>query len=112
MEVEDWLKSIEKKLEIAQCNDQEIVLFAAHQLFGNVVDWWKMYCNSHSNVGTITWNEFKARFRTHYVPCGTLKMKKKFSELQQGSMTVNEYLNRFTQPSRYAPDDVNTDEKK
>jgi hypothetical protein len=27
-------------------------------------------------------------------------------------MTINEYLNRFTQLSRYAPDDVNTDEKK
>jgi hypothetical protein len=27
-------------------------------------------------------------------------------------MTVNEYLNRFTQLSRYAPDNVNTDEKK
>jgi hypothetical protein len=25
---------------------------------------------------------------------------------------VNEYLNQFTQLSRYAPDDVNTDEKK
>jgi hypothetical protein len=27
-------------------------------------------------------------------------------------MTVNEYLNIFTQLSRYVPDDVNTDEKK
>jgi hypothetical protein len=27
-------------------------------------------------------------------------------------MTVNEYLNKFTQLSRYAPNEVNTDEKK
>jgi hypothetical protein len=27
-------------------------------------------------------------------------------------MIVNEYLNKFTQMSRYAPDEVNTDEKK
>jgi hypothetical protein len=27
-------------------------------------------------------------------------------------MTVNEYLNNFSQMSRYAPDDVNTDEKR
>jgi hypothetical protein len=27
-------------------------------------------------------------------------------------MTVNEYLNTFIQLSRYAPDDINTDEKK
>jgi hypothetical protein len=42
-----------------------------------------------------------------------LKLKKKeFFELQQDKMTVNEYLNKFTQMSRYAPDEVNTDEKK
>jgi hypothetical protein len=27
-------------------------------------------------------------------------------------MTTNEYLNKFTQMSRYAPDEGNTDEKK
>jgi hypothetical protein len=47
------------------------------------------------------------------VPCSTLKLKKKeFCELAQGSMTVNEYLNQFIQLSRYAIDDVNTNEKK
>jgi hypothetical protein len=29
-----------------------------------------------------------------------------------GGMTVNEYLNSFIQLSRYAPDDINMDEKK
>jgi hypothetical protein len=41
-----------------------------------------------------------------------MKLKKKeFTNLKQGIMTVNEYLN-FIQLSRYAPDDINTDEKK
>jgi predicted transcriptional regulator len=113
MEAEYWLRSIEKKLEIAQCTDQEKVLFAARQLFGTTAEWWEMYRNSHRDVGAITRNEFKARFRTHYVPRGMLKLKKKeFSELQQDGMTVNEYLNKFTKMSRYAPDEVSTDEKK
>jgi hypothetical protein len=65
------------------------------------------------NVDTITWNELKARFRTHYVPHGTMKLKKKeFADLKQGGMIVNEYLNSFIQLSRYAPDNINTDEKK
>jgi hypothetical protein len=90
MEADDWLKSIEKKLEIAQCNDHEKVLFTTHQLFLTAADWWETYLNCHPNIGAITWNEFKARFRAHYVPRGTLKLKKKeFSDLQQGSMTVN-----------------------
>jgi hypothetical protein len=50
---------------------------------------------------------------THHVPCGTVKLKKKeFTDLKQDDMTVNEYLNSFIQLSRYAPDDINTDEKK
>jgi hypothetical protein len=65
------------------------------------------------NVNTITWNKFKSHFCTHYVPRGTIKLKKKeFTDLKQGGMTVNEYLNSFIQLSRYAPDDINMDEKK
>jgi SET domain-containing protein len=42
-----------------------------------------------------------------------MKLKKKeFTDLKQGCMTVNEYLNSFIQLSRYALDDINTDEKK
>jgi hypothetical protein len=39
-------------------------------------------------------------------------MKMEFTNLSQGSMTVNEYLNSFIQLSRYAIEDINTDEKK
>jgi hypothetical protein len=41
-----------------------------------------------------------------------MKLKKEFADLKQGSMIVNEYLNSFTQLSRYAPYGINTDEKK
>jgi hypothetical protein len=42
-----------------------------------------------------------------------MKLKRKeFADLKQGGMIVNEYLNSFIQLSRYAPDDINTDEKK
>jgi hypothetical protein len=50
MDVEDWLKSVEKKLEIAQCTDHGKVLFVADQLFGIVADWWVTYRNSYTNV--------------------------------------------------------------
>jgi hypothetical protein len=47
------------------------------------------------------------------MPLGVMKLKKKkFGDLKQGSMTVGEYVTRFTQLSRYAPDNVDTDEKK
>jgi hypothetical protein len=36
MDADDWLKSIEKKLEVVQCNNHEKVLLVSHQLFGPV----------------------------------------------------------------------------
>jgi hypothetical protein len=76
-------------------------------------NWWETYCNTHANIDSIMWNEFKARFHTHYVPRGTMKlMKNEFADLRQGSMIVNEYLNSFIQLWRYASEDINTDEKK
>jgi hypothetical protein len=42
-----------------------------------------------------------------------MKLKKKeFTNLRQGDMTVNEYLNSFIQLFRYATEDITTDEKK
>jgi histone deacetylase complex regulatory component SIN3 len=98
---------------IPQCTDHEKVLFVTHQLFGTIENWWETYCNTHSDVDSIMWNEFKARFCNHYVLCNTMKLKKKeFTNLRQGSMTVNEDLNSFIQLSRYATEDIDTDEKK
>jgi hypothetical protein len=42
-----------------------------------------------------------------------IKLKKKeFQDLNQGSMYVNGYVTKFTQLSRYAPHEVDTNEKK
>jgi hypothetical protein len=87
---------VEKKLVITQCTDREKVLFAAHQLFGTAGNWWETYCSTHADVDSITWNEFRAHFRKHYVSRITMKLEKKeFTNLRQGSMTVDEYLNSF-----------------
>jgi hypothetical protein len=42
-----------------------------------------------------------------------IKLKKKeFQDLKQGSMSMNEYVTKFTQLSRYTLHEVDTDEKK
>jgi hypothetical protein len=38
MDVDDWLKIVEKKLQVVQCNNREKVLFAAHQLVEPAAD--------------------------------------------------------------------------
>jgi hypothetical protein len=68
---------------------------------------------AHEEPESINWPEFKAAFRAHHVPQGVIKLKKnEFQDLKQGSMSVNEYVTKFTQLSRYAPHEVDTDEKK
>jgi hypothetical protein len=112
MDVDDWVKSVEKKLQVVQCNNREKVLLASHQLSGPVADWWVAYVEAHEEPKSINWSEFRATFCAHHVPQGVIKLKKEFQDLKQGPMSVNEYVIKFTQLSRYAPHEVNTDEKK
>jgi hypothetical protein len=113
MNADDWLKTVEWKLQVAQCNNREKVLLASHQLTGRAADWWDAYVEAHEEPDTINWNKFKVAFRCHNVPQGVIKLKKKeFEDLKQGSMMVSEYVTHFTQLSCYILSDVDTDEKK
>jgi hypothetical protein len=113
MDDDNWLKSVEKKLQVVQCNNHEKVLLASHQLSGPAADWWDAYVEAHEKPESINWPEFRAAFRAHHVPQGVIKLKKKeFQDLKQRSMFVNEYITKFTQLSCYAPHKVDTDEKK
>jgi hypothetical protein len=68
---------------------------------------------AHEEPESNNWQEFKAAFRALHVPQGVIKLKKKeFQDLKQGSMSVNEYITKFTQLSCYALHEVDTDEKK
>jgi hypothetical protein len=61
----------------------------------------------------MNWQEFRNNLRTHHASLGVMKLKKKeFEDLKQGSMTVSEYVTRFTQLSHYALDNVDSDEKR
>jgi hypothetical protein len=43
MDVGDWLKPVDKKLHVDQCNSREKVLLASHQLVGLASDEWDAY---------------------------------------------------------------------
>ena len=111
LDADDWLRSTERKLAITRCDDREKVLYASHQLEGAALEWWENFCAAHANHQNISWAEFSEAFRRSHIPDGKVEMKKnEFRELKQGSMTVSEYLNKFTQLARYAPEDVASDD--
>jgi hypothetical protein len=96
-----------------QCNNYEKVVLASHQLFDHAANWWDAYVEALEEPESINWLEFRATFHAHHVLQGVIKLKKKeFQDLKYGSMTVNEYVTKFTQLSRYTLSEVDTDEKK
>jgi hypothetical protein len=89
------------------------VLLASHQLSSPIADWWDAYVEAHEEPKSINWPKLRVVFRAYHVPQGVIKLKKKeFQDIKQGSMSVNEYVTKFTQLSPYAMHEVDTDEKK
>ena len=87
-------------------------MYASRQLQGDTLDWWDS-CFGRTEANPITWQEFRGAFRSHHVPAGLMKLKKKeFLDLKQGSMSIADYRDKFIQLSRYTPNDVDDDEKR
>jgi hypothetical protein len=49
LEADDWVRAMEKQLNIAQCNDLEKVLYASGQLQEVAQTWWESYQSAHPN---------------------------------------------------------------
>jgi hypothetical protein len=75
LDADDCLKTINKKLNITQCNDREKVLYASGRLEGAAADWWDAYTVAHAAADIITWQEFQEAFRTHHISSGMIKLK-------------------------------------
>ena len=113
LEVDDWLRDIERKLIITQCSDREKVLYAPHYLTGAATSWWENFLHMHPDENSITWEDFKEGFHGAHIPNSVMKIKKReFDDLKQRTMTVTEYNSQFTQLSRYANEEHMTENKK
>nr|ABF97995.1 retrotransposon protein, putative, Ty3-gypsy subclass [Oryza sativa Japonica Group] len=109
----DWLHAVGKKLDTVRCNNEEKVIFAAHQLQGPASLWWDHFQATQPEGQPITWARFTAAFRRTHVPAGVMALKRReFRELKQGNRSVMEYLHEFNNLARYAPEDVREDEEK
>jgi hypothetical protein len=77
-------------------------LFAAQQLRGDASAWWANYTVTRPTDYQVPRAEFHDAFRTHYIPAGV--MRKKHQEFMD--------LKQFNHLAQYAPDQVDTEEKK
>jgi hypothetical protein len=83
MDADDWLKTIEKKLQVVQCSNRERVLFASHQLVELTADWWDAYIKAHEDLESINCQAFRNNFKSHHIPVGVMKLKKEFEDLKR-----------------------------
>jgi hypothetical protein len=113
LDADDWLRTIENKLEYAGVGANEKVLYATHFLAGTAGAWWENVRTMQPENQVMTWEAFKSKFRKAHVPTRLIKiMRDKFLNLKQGGMSVTKYLDKFTTWGRYAPNDIDMDEKK
>src|SRR6266508_4168892 len=113
LEADIWIRLMESKFELITCTEEQKALFAAHQLRGPAASWWATHLAMQPAEHRVLWTEFSESFKAHHIPSSVMKIKlREFLALKQGSKTVREYVQAFNHLSRYAPNHVDTDDKK
>jgi hypothetical protein len=76
LEVDDWVRAVEKQLNIVQCNDLEKVLYVSGQLQGAAQTWWESYQAARpDNAPPVTWNKFVRDLKVRHIPEGVIELK-------------------------------------
>src|SRR3954470_8641834 len=113
LEADDWLRSIERKLDTAHVSPDDRVIFVVYFLEGSAFQWWENYVAMHPDGHVVTWQEFCVAFRGYHILDELLERKKEeFCNLTQGEMSIHEYVREFNRLARYAHDEITTDAKK
>jgi hypothetical protein len=112
MDAEDWLLDTQRKLNTISCNDSEKLRYATHLLYAPVAAWWDNIVAIHPPGRVFTWEEFMKKFWESNVPESIMELKRReFENLAQNDKSIMKYVKEFTLLSRYASDDMNTDDK-
>ncbi|KZV35264.1 hypothetical protein F511_40398, partial [Dorcoceras hygrometricum] len=92
--------------------DDRRVKLIVHQLHGLGKSWWIATKKALENQGTvITWAVFRTAFYQRFFPVSYRKDKgAEFANLRQGSLTIEEYVAKFTSLLKFAPHVAISDE--
>jgi hypothetical protein len=104
---------MESKFGLLRCTEVQKTLFTTRQLRGEASAWWANYTATHPVDYHVSWAKFCGAFCTHYIPTGVMRKKRQeFMDLKQRGRFVHDYSKQFNHLAQYAPDQVDTDEKK
>jgi len=102
-EADAWMRKCEKIFRVMDCTDEQRLNFASYLLIDDAEHWWTgMQQQMQNRAEQVNWTNFRTRFLEKYFP-DTAKQDREaeFLALQQGSMTVQEYVNKFEHLARF-----------
>ena len=110
MVADHWFRQIERILRAMEItSDTTRITLASFQLEGESHIWWEWVTTSR-DLETMTWDAFHRLFMGKYFPASARHAKaREFLELRQGTMTVLEYVARFTKLAHFWDDYVATE---
>ena len=77
LDVDDWLRDITYEMEFADVAPASYVTFASFFLKGPAAQWWDSHMHTLPAGTIITWPDFQAAFRAHFIPQGVMDRKKR-----------------------------------
>ncbi|XP_035543589.1 uncharacterized protein LOC118347676 [Juglans regia] len=117
LDAENWIKRMEKIFRSLFCTDEQKVEYATYVLANESDEWWtstrELLLLKLGEGVPITWDHFKRTFWDQFF-CPALREVKarQFTDLVQGTMTVECYAMTFVALSRFASYLVLDEEKK
>jgi len=103
-EADACLRKCEKIFKVMNCEDEQKLLFATYLLNKDAKYWWTgMQQQMETREEPATWANFRNRFLEKYFPDTARQDREaEFLALQQGDMSVQEYVNKFEHLARYS----------
>ncbi|MBM1124186.1 retrotransposon gag domain-containing protein, partial [Klebsiella pneumoniae] len=105
---EEWIDALEQIYDsIGMIDDDLRMATAPLYLRSRAAKWWKgeQRLIVTGATGPITWEQFRTRFLDEFFPISLQDRKRaEFTNLIQGTSSVQEYHRRFTELSQYAPE--------
>ncbi|KAJ9552502.1 hypothetical protein OSB04_016547 [Centaurea solstitialis] len=101
----NWVTKMQSCFKICNCPEEQKVTYAATTLLDSALHWWETECEirGEEGVAALTWEKMKSLMMDKYCTQSEVKkLESEFLQLEQGSSSVQEYVNEFLEKARFA----------
>ena len=97
-----WLDRVSEIYVVMGCSDEQKVLFSGLLMVARAKDWWEVIKRRHPTG--VAWDQFRQAFTDRFYPRSYQDAKiEEFFRLEQRSLTVTEYEQRFSELVKLVP---------